>query len=274
MQDNIIWKSEYNIGNLKIDMEHQKLFAVARKAINVNRLKNSENEKQKLKEIISELFTYVGSHFHHEQEYMQSIDYPDYENHKKLHKKMLAMLTTLISKLNSLDIKEIEKKLSDFIEEYFVKHIIVEDKKIQLWGMSLEELRKSFGWKDIYSVGDTRIDNEHKQLFDIAKEAFEVVDDNKRNEKIKTIIADLYDYMKVHFQHEEDFMKKINYPKLKEQQESHQNIINYMNEFVKRITELDIDLFEKELAKLIDITLVQHILQEDRKIMYWVSKTN
>ena len=26
---NLIWKSEYNIGNLKIDQEHQKLFSIA-----------------------------------------------------------------------------------------------------------------------------------------------------------------------------------------------------------------------------------------------------
>lgn len=29
--ENLIWKSEYNIGNLKIDQEHQKLFAIAKK---------------------------------------------------------------------------------------------------------------------------------------------------------------------------------------------------------------------------------------------------
>ena len=31
--ENLIWKSEYNIGNLKIDQEHQKLFAIARKTL-------------------------------------------------------------------------------------------------------------------------------------------------------------------------------------------------------------------------------------------------
>lgn len=34
---------------------------------------------------------------------------------------------------------------------------------------------------------------------------------------------------------------------------------------------MNIELFEKELACLIDITLVQHIIQEDRKIVAWLN---
>jgi hemerythrin len=36
---------------------------------------------------------------------------------------------------------------------------------------------------------------------------------------------------------------------------------------------MDESLFEKELAKIIDIALVHHIIQEDRKIISW-SKSN
>ena len=36
---------------------------------------------------------------------------------------------------------------------------------------------------------------------------------------------------------------------------------------------MDENIFEKELAKIIDIALVHHIIQEDRKIISW-SKSN
>ena len=39
-QEILIWRSEYNINNFKIDSEHQKLFSIAREAINVSKLKN------------------------------------------------------------------------------------------------------------------------------------------------------------------------------------------------------------------------------------------
>ena len=128
---------------------------------------------------------------------MEEIDYPELENHKILHKNMLNMLTNLISELNKLELEDIEKLLFNFIEEYFIRHIVLEDKKIQLWNTSLEDLKKNFGWKEIYSVGNVEIDKEHKKLFDIAQDAFTQVEETQRNAKIKEVLTELYTYMKI-----------------------------------------------------------------------------
>ena len=267
--ENLIWKSEYNIGNLKIDQEHQKLFSIARKPLSVVKLNNDEQEIGKIKELITELFTYVGTHFSNEQKYMKEVKYPELENHILLHKNLLDMLTNLISKLNSMNLKEIEQSLYSFIEEYFIRHIILEDKKINLWNCSLEDLKSHSGWKDIYSVNNEIIDKEHKELFNIAQEAFAYVEEKDKTKKIKEIVTDLYDYMKTHFSHEEKFMQDINYPKSEEHKKLHREIILKINEFVKQLPTMNISDFEKELAKIIDISLVHHIIQEDRKIIAW-----
>ena len=267
--ENLIWKSEYNIGNLKIDQEHQKLFAIARKTLSVIKLNNDEQEIGKIKELITELFTYVGTHFSNEQKYMKEVKYPELENHILLHKNLLDMLTNLISKLNSMNLKEIEQSLYSFIEEYFIRHIILEDKKINLWNCSLEDLKSHSGWKDIYSVNNEIIDKEHKELFNIAQKAFAYVEEKDKTKKIKEIVTDLYDYMKTHFSHEEKFMQDINYPKSEEHKKLHREIILKINEFVKQLPTMNISDFEKELAKIIDISLVHHIIQEDRKIIAW-----
>lgn len=267
----IVWKSEYNIGNLKIDQEHQKLFSLARKALSLN-AKGSKEVISELKEIIKELYTYVRVHFENEQDYMQKVHYPDLTNHKKIHGNILDMLNELIKQLNTLSLEVIEKKLFDFIEEYFINHIIMEDKKIHLWSTPLDELRKSFGWKDIYSVGNERIDHEHKKLFDIAQEAFNIVDESKRAYKIKEVIIALYSYLQTHFEHEEDYMESISYPHLESHKKLHEAITHSMNDFLKKLPSLNIELFEKELARLIDIALVQHIIQEDRKIIEFANR--
>lgn len=189
--ETIIWKSEYNIGNFKIDNEHQHLFIIAKKAMNVMG-KNDKETFEELKEIIKSLFTYVSTHFKNEEEHMRLIKYSDINRHKKLHKNIISMLSSLIEELNALEQSEIRKRVYAFINEYFVKHIICEDKKIQLHEIPLEKLRDSFGWKDIYKVENETIDSEHKQLFEIASSAFEVVNNEKRGEKVKTIIIELY----------------------------------------------------------------------------------
>ncbi len=267
--EQLIWKSEYNIGNLQLDKEHQQLFNIARKAFNVNKLEDEKVKLQELKTIVKELFEYVGHHFNDEQKFMERIKYPHLEEHKKLHTKMIDILKKIIKDFNTLDITEIEKKLFLFIDSYFIKHIILEDKKIQLWQMPLDELRKNFGWKHIYSVNNSKIDQEHKQLFDIAKEAFKTVDSKDRNKKIKSILVELYDYMKTHFNDEEKYMKEVNYPELENHKKIHKGIIGKLNSFVKELPNLKPEVFEKELAIIIDLTLVQHIIQEDRKIIRW-----
>lgn len=267
--EKLTWKSEYNIGNLQIDNEHQKLFMLAKKALHASEISDEKKEKTQLKLIINDLYTYVGTHFSNEQKFMQRIKYPHYDEHKILHDNMLKTLATLLNEINHLEIQEIQKKLCEFIDEYFVRHIILEDKKIHLWQTPLDELRKTFGWKNIYSVNNSKIDQEHKQLFDIAKMAFVSVDDEHRSEKIKEVLVDLYDYMKIHFQHEEKHMEEINYPRLEEHKLIHKEIIKTLNTFVKDLPKIEVDFFEKELARMIDIVLVQHIIQEDRKIILW-----
>lgn len=270
----ITWKSEYNIHNLKIDREHQELFSIAREALNTSKLKNDTERLVKLKKLVKKLFDYVGTHFSNEQKHMKDIGYPDLEEHIKLHKNMLTMLTNLVHDLNSMEIEKIQQALFNFIEEYFVRHIILEDKKIQLWSTNLEDLKRNFGWKSIYSVNNSKIDEEHKKLFDIAQEAFTEVEPHLKSAKIKDILTRLYDYMKTHFSHEEKYMQEIDYPLLKEHKILHAEIIAKINDFVKKLPTLNEDLFEKELAKIIDISLVYHIVQEDRKIINWLKSKN
>jgi hemerythrin len=201
---------------------------------------------------------------------MTEISYPESSNHKILHENILEMLKELISNINTLELDQIQKTLQEFIENYIIKHILNDDKRILLWNTSLDDLKTNFGWKDIYSLDNQKLDDEHKTLFKIAEEAFAVVEPELKHEKIKNILNKLYEYMKVHFSHEEEYMQEINYPQFEIHKEIHENIVNTINEFVKQLATLSEDSFEKELAKLIDGTIVHHIVQEDKKIISWL----
>lgn len=179
----LIWKTEYNIGHFKIDNEHKRLFNIAKKAYQLSSAKTQSFEMEPLKEIIKELFQYVSTHFMTEEEYMSSINYPYLDKHKLIHKKLINILKEMINNINSLEVEEINSKLNEFINEYFITHIITEDKKIKLFKTPIEDLRKSFGWKKDYLVHEKFIDDEHKELFDIATEAFNIAqNENKKRE--------------------------------------------------------------------------------------------
>jgi hemerythrin len=272
LQENLEWKSEYSIGNIDIDKEHQKLFYLAKQALSVNTLNNEAKERSKLKGIVKELFEYVGTHFANEQSFMRQIKFPELAHHITLHKNMVDLLNKLLKELNTLTLKEIENNLSCFIESYFVRHIVEEDKKIKMWNSSLSSLRENFRWHESYCIGDETIDKQHKELFDLAQSAFEAVEDNKRDEKIKGIVTRLYHYMKGHFKYEEEFMLQHKFPDYEQHKESHDDIIHIINTFVKRMPQTNGILFEKELAIMIDRVLVQHIIKEDDKIREYVEE--
>ncbi len=265
----IRWNTEYNIGDFQIDNEHQQLFVIAQKALSFISKSNSKKELVELKKLVFELFTYVDKHFKNEEELMKKLQYPELPNHHILHKNMVLMLKELIDKFHSLEIEEIKKRLFDFINEYFISHILIEDKKIKLFYTPLNKLRKNFGWKEIYKVNNSSIDLEHQKLFDIAGRAFKDVKDKDRTKKVKLIVVELYSYMKSHFEHEEVYMQEISYPDLESHKILHNDIIKMLNDFIKDLHNTNPLLLEKEIARIIDIVLVKHIIQEDRKIILW-----
>lgn len=266
-QDKLVWKSEYSIGHFRTDNEHMKLFNIAKKALNAKK-KNGEDVKE-LRAIVHSLYEYIGSHFRSEEAYMREIVYPDYEKHKAIHKELLDTLHQFVQTLNELSIDQIEIQLYEFIENYFISHIVDEDKRIEYWNKSLSRLRKSTKWLKAYETGNEMFDNEHKELFDILNKAFEDVEDEKREQKIKDVLTILYDFMKKHFKEEEDYMKEIKYPQMKDHVRLHHEIIEGCNELVLQVNDMEDSLFEKELAKIIDEYITAHMLNEDKKIIEW-----
>jgi len=124
-------------------------------------------------------------------------------------------------------------------------------------------------WNDSYSLGNLKIDKEHKELFTIAKQAFLAVPSDKKVEKIKTVLAELTHYTKTHFKDEEKFMKNIGYPGLGDQQRLHHEIIDSMHYFAKKLPKMRIIEIEKELAHSIELWFIHHIVYEDKKIAQW-----
>lgn len=81
--ENIVWKDDYKMGVDFLDKEHKLLFSTMDKLLRI-----SENEEKSVwacREGIKYLKNHTVEHFEHEEEYMRSIDYKDYEIHKRLH---------------------------------------------------------------------------------------------------------------------------------------------------------------------------------------------
>ncbi|MCI8484287.1 MAG: bacteriohemerythrin [Lachnospiraceae bacterium] len=82
----IRWNDRYKIGIAEIDKAHQRLFSIVGKLLMLN--EDEEKSKFACAEGIKFFKSYTIKHFEEEEAYMKSIDYGEYETHKKLHDNM------------------------------------------------------------------------------------------------------------------------------------------------------------------------------------------
>ena len=123
-------------------------------------------------------------------------------------------------------------------------------------------------WKESYRIGIDIIDEQHKKLFDIAEEAEQLMqlpDHVDKFDEIVSILDELRDYVKYHFEHEEGLLLEIRYKKFFEHKVAHSAFIDY-------IYSLDIDDIDKhqnergvKILRVLMDWLVEHVLERDNE---------
>ena len=87
-----------------------------------------------------------------------------------------------------------------------------------------------FEWKEKYSVGIKKFDDQHKELLRIGRDivsAFEGTEEGiDQYDHIIKLLNELKDYTVYHFESEEKAMEKADYPKLEKHKEVHQKFVD------------------------------------------------
>lgn len=131
-------------------------------------------------------------------------------------------------------------------------------------------MNKKIDWTKEFSINNYALDKQHELIFDIAiranelaKEVLEHYDDSLQEELKKTIVK-LFDYIKIHFKDEENYMKEIDFPLLEEHKASHKFLVERTKEILNYSK--DPQNFAKELAILTKNWIVKHFCVDDKWI--------
>ena len=124
-------------------------------------------------------------------------------------------------------------------------------------------------WKDEYSIGVDSVDEQHKELFEIANRSYDLLRNQLITDKygkIIEIIDELKNYTIYHFKAEENYMQEIGYKKFLSQKVAH-------NDFLEKMDNIDVEQIDdgqnEYLRGILDFVsewLVEHILKEDKLI--------
>lgn len=123
--------------------------------------------------------------------------------------------------------------------------------------------------KPEYFTGIDFIDQEHAKLFEIANQAYELLMDQYIPDKydyIISVLQELKEYTKYHFEHEEQYMTSKGYMRLLSHKVDHADFIDKLDKI--DLTSID----ENQKVTLLDLLdflndwLISHILKKDKLI--------
>jgi hemerythrin len=119
-------------------------------------------------------------------------------------------------------------------------------------------------WKDEYSVGFAKIDEQHQGLFNLLNTLILQVGVETNKKLIGEAVEKLLDYTKYHFSTEEYLMRKAEYPDYEAHKAEHEKFVAKAVDFFKEFDSDKAELSEEIIVFLRD-WVTNHILKTDKK---------
>jgi len=120
-------------------------------------------------------------------------------------------------------------------------------------------------WKKDYNTGITSIDEQHQELCYMISKLDAAMDSDEVNQIMGKVLKELVEYVKFHFNDEEETMSRISYPDLEHHKELHKDLVNQVVNILVDIKNGK-DISALELEVFLQQWLIDHILGEDKKI--------
>jgi hemerythrin len=128
-------------------------------------------------------------------------------------------------------------------------------------------------WSDEYLIGFDEIDEQHQSFFAAAHRLYDSILNCEGEKSVEETVQFLRDYASRHFQTEEAFMQKHEYPRLEEHKRLHAEFFERFDQLVE-----DLKVFgpSQHLAdqalKIAQDWLIDHIADEDAQYATHVRK--
>ena len=117
-------------------------------------------------------------------------------------------------------------------------------------------------WTPEYSVGESTLDDDHKSIIDLINRFDYVFSVEVKDGLMESVLDALIDYTKHHFEREEQYMRMIGYPGLKEHQASHKALEEELDDLYELFHSGNTGI-ATEISEFLGKWLREHILETD-----------
>lgn len=122
------WSESIAIGEPMVDHDHRILLAL------INQIASPENRNDAaaVEFVLDELVNYTNFHFQREEELMAAAGYPGLEEHRAIHRRLVAEVTELQQRFSDAGgSAAMGEDLSRYLVGWLTRHVMEEDKKYQ-----------------------------------------------------------------------------------------------------------------------------------------------
>lgn len=120
----VVWTDDLSVGVPELDDDHQVL---------IDLLNRVADAGPSFGEVFSRLIDYVATHFEREERFMEGINYPDRDRHKRLHDAFSARIGSMLRDHAEQVFEPVDSQVADFLWDWLRAHIMVEDRKYAVW---------------------------------------------------------------------------------------------------------------------------------------------
>ena len=119
-------------------------------------------------------------------------------------------------------------------------------------------------WENKLNIGDLLIDQEHRILLLLSRKLDVTIKAKKSDAEQNSAIYELKKFAEFHFTSEENIMREVSFPGLKEHSELHTELLMELNLRMKGIARRT--EFSDDLLSFLNRWVLQHIVNEDMKL--------
>lgn len=125
-------------------------------------------------------------------------------------------------------------------------------------------MKKLIYWQSYYSVQITELDEQHKKLIEIINTLYDAYLSEIQQDKISSIIEEMYEYADVHFKTEENYFEKFGYKEANEHKAEHTSFLEKIKSFECGYKK-NSKLLSLQIMNFLQEWLSNHIMKTDKK---------
>jgi len=125
-------------------------------------------------------------------------------------------------------------------------------------------------WEDRYLLNINSIDEQHRAFFELCNKEINQVNSQDKDQ-LTLLLEKLTDYLKSHFKHEEELLKKSGYKDLENHIKQHKFFIQKVDS-LKQELDYNNPVLNEKITSFMKKWFLNHIIQSDKEYQKTVTK--